>query len=238
MPKSNMKFPMRVVNHGDYSTMEIVISDEVKGMFNHVASRKVSKAPHYPPPVNKRSHSESLALQQESREDTMVLSLLARMGMEKQQQSLQDRISSPPSPLISRISPHYSPYTPPPSIATNLHFRRTKLLKHIKEFSPLLEAVKIRLDPFMQKLMVEDEREYDGLTIRVPKEVRDYLFTFHERFEDLYQNLEEKGHKLTNKQWRELKGALKKIGGISLVNLEDRLLEICKEFVALEPTLP
>ncbi|THU76158.1 hypothetical protein K435DRAFT_903017 [Dendrothele bispora CBS 962.96] len=67
-----------------------------------------------------------------------------------------------------------------------------------------------------------------GLPVKVPGEVRERLWSWWNALNDLYYEFEERGHSLTNKEWRILKGALKSIAKISLSNLNDRLLDICK----------
>ena len=102
----------------------------------------------------------------------------------------------------------------------------------------MLQPVKVRLDPLFTKLNQVEEEEHLGHAVRVPREVRDVLWSWWNDFEDLYEALEDKGHKLTNKQWRNLKGALKKIGGVSLEGLSHRLEDICKELAGLNITFP
>ena len=88
------------------------------------------------------------------------------------------------------------------------------------------------------KLNREDDNEHYGLTVRVSREVRDSLWSWYSHLEELYADLEVIGHKLTNAEWRRLKGALKCIGKVDFTQLNTRLPDICNELVALSITLP
>ncbi|THU75335.1 hypothetical protein K435DRAFT_771627 [Dendrothele bispora CBS 962.96] len=148
---------------------------------------------------------------------------------------LESQLSKPP--LIDRIDispPPYTPYAIPPPLPTCIHFRKTKILHCIKEYRVLFDPVINRLYPLFQKLNEDDRNEDLGLPVKVPGEVRERLWSWWNALNDLYYDFEERGHSLTNKEWRILKGALKSIGKISLSNLNDRLLDICSELEALD----
>ena len=92
----------------------------------------------------------------------------------------------------------------------------------------MLEATKVRLDPLFDKLNEDDKREDQGLTARVPSDVKDNLWSWWSQVQDWYADLDTQGHDLTNAQWRELKGAFKRIGKVKFTNLDERFLDICK----------
>ncbi|THU90302.1 hypothetical protein K435DRAFT_968747 [Dendrothele bispora CBS 962.96] len=122
------------------------------------------------------------------------------------------------------------------SLLARLTMERTQLeiLHRIKEYRVLFDPVINRLYPLFQKLNEDDRNEDLGLPVKVPGEVRERLWSWWNALNDLYYDFEERGHSLTNKEWRILKGALKSIGKISLSNLNDRLLDICSELEALD----
>ena len=152
---------------------------------------------------------------------------------------LLDRITDAPAPLplVERLSTPPLPHIPPP-IPDTLHFHKTKILSRIKEHMPLLEATKIRLEPLFTKLNKEDDNEHYGFAVRVPRDVQDTLWSWYSCLEELYADLEVIGYKLTNAEWRKLKGALKHISKVDFTQLNTRLPDICNELVALSITLP
>ncbi|KAL7279395.1 hypothetical protein ACG7TL_007236 [Trametes sanguinea] len=117
-----------------------------------------------------------------------------------------------PPPLIDRISD------------LNLHFRKTKILSRIKEFENLFVPTVERLTPLIKKALADD---------RISEDVKMRFNVWGKEFNELWVDLDNRGHKLTNKEWRILKRQLKAIGQISFANLEQRLPEICQEIDAL-----
>ncbi|THU89901.1 hypothetical protein K435DRAFT_968898 [Dendrothele bispora CBS 962.96] len=211
----------------------ITPSKESKAKVKDAGKIRYKEIPKYAHPVNQRSREQTLELQQQAQEDVSNLSLLARLTMERTQ--LEGQLSKPP--LIDRIDislPPYTPYAIPPPLPTRIHFRKTKILHRIKEYRVLFDPVINRLYPLFQKLNEDDRNEDLGLPVKVPGEVRERLWSWWNALNDLYYDFEERGHSLTNKEWRILKGALKSIGKISLSNLNDRLLDICSELEALD----
>ena len=199
----------------------IIISDPSK--FKDVAKRRrlpkfSKKAIIYPP------FDPELARQ--GSKDIQELALLARLTSELR---LLDRISEPAPPLIKRIGPplNTSLVTPPEykSLPATLRFRRTKILFRIKEYNELFHATVGRLDPLFEKV---------DLGVGISQEVREQMMKMGKDLDSLYQDLEEKGHKLTNKQWRLLKRDLKRIGHVSFEHLSTRLEEICNKLLELE----
>ena len=87
-------------------------------------------------------------------------------------------------------------------------------------FVPTVE----RLTPLIKKALADD---------RISEDVKMRFNVWGKEFNELWVNLDNRGHKLTNKEWRILKRQLKAIGQISFANLEQRLPEICQEIDAL-----
>ena len=102
----------------------------------------------------------------------------------------------------------------------------------------MMNATRLRLDPIAEKLNEDDLREESGLEVKVPIEVRNRVWDLVNKFNGYYEDLETLGHSLTNKQWRVLKKAVKKIGGVAFTDLEDNLLNICNELLELDIMFP
>ena len=185
--------------------------------------------PKAPQIANSRSLAERISLMnkcatQEAAEKSLLKCL------EEPKKSLEERLAEAREgmPLIDHIS----------RIPGDAKFRKTKILLRIKEFEPILEATKICLDPLFEKLNKEEKAEAIGDAVRVSERIRNELWTWWDQFQDIYMDLDTIGHRYTNKQWRELKGVLKRIGKIPFDNLDSRLAEICNELVELKPTFP
>jgi hypothetical protein len=198
---------------------------------------KAARTHQFTKPVNRRSPAETARLQEEAREYTKTLSLLARMGLENRK-SLLERMSSPTPeislPLIERIE-----YQIPDPIPSTLHFRRKKNLLRIKEYRPLLETVMDRIGKVFDQLAYEEtQAKQNGTPARVPKKLTNRVWKVFERFQDFYEGTEELGHKMTNEDWRQLKGALRQFKMISLHQWEERLVDICEEIDELNIVFP
>lgn len=184
----------------------------------------------YPRAKNRHTPEETLILQNESRLDVKRLGRLASLV------ALRDRISSPPPspspsiPLVDRLAP--PPVHIPPPIPDNMHFRKTKLLNRIKEFYVMMNATRTRLDPIAEKLNEDELRQYDELEVKVPQDIRDKVWMILEEFNRYYEDLETLGHRMTNKNWRKLRVAVKTIGAVSFTNLDDNLLTVCNNLLA------
>ena len=95
-----------------------------------------------------------------------------------------------------------------------------------------------RLEPIFQRLKDEDLYQDSGHAARVSESTRDELWKWFDRLQDLCDDLKNLGRLLTNAEWRNLKGALKRIGKVSFEKLDSRLPEICLELAQLNITLP
>src|SRR5579875_1313694 len=216
----------------------IFLTKETRLKFAKVGAPRYTK---YPPPHTPFHHTplspeEWAVIRAEREEDYARQSLLSRLTIQKLK--LEDRLSDPPVPLINRITAPSPDIHIPPPIPNTLHFRKTKILLRIEEFRPLLLATLVRLEPVFKILDKEDLNEDLGLAARVSPEVRDNIWGWFLQLQDINENLDTIGHKLTNAEWRGLKGALKKIGRVSFEEVKSRLPDICNELAELNITLP
>ena len=242
MPRAITKGPHPSVKAMNKSTglyEWIPFSKETHKKFSHVGAPHKIPIPHYP-----RPHTKPLTLLQRmkiSRKQAKhyaKLRLLSELTL--QRNSLIHRIAHPPT-LEQRISspPPLSTYsyTPPPPLPKDLHFLTDKAIKWIKDVDEVLLATKICLEPNFKELKKEDEREHYGIAVRVSLEDRDSLWKWYSRLEDLYES-DSLARNLTNKEWRDLCGACKRIGKVSFHKLAHRFPIICKNLVDLQITLP
>lgn len=118
-------------------------------------------------------------------------------------------------------------YRPPDELPPGLHFRKTKILRRIEEYGNIFEATVERLEPVFLKL-----KTAKGIS----SEVREKLEKMGTEFNTLWTDLDQRGSKLTNKQWRYIKRDLKRIGRVSFTNLSTRFVEVCNELAALDIT--
>ena len=195
----------------------IVISDTHK--FDWVARQKHRK---HKDPVPLRARIFDPEIGQEALND---IRRKAVIGWLMHERTLLERISSPPPPLITRLEPRDTYEIPKP--LPDIKFRKTKILLRTEEYNGLFAATADRLEPLFAKL--EKDGGLDPITTNRMRKLADEI-------DDLYHNLEEKAHKLTNKHWRLIKRDLKKISHISFANLGDRFPEICSQLVSLDLT--
>ena len=160
-------------------------------------------------------------------------------------QKLEDRLSDPkptlaeqmtgPLPRTLTHSKHvYSIPAPPP---TDLHFIRSGYLKRINEFKPMISATRLRLEPVFKRLNEYDEKEDLGIATDIPEESRRGLWEWWDRLQELDNNLDVEGRKFKAKEWRNLKGALKRIYK-QPVDDSMTLYSICQMLTELNLTLP
>lgn len=234
MPKAIAKYSITAWNERVSLAERITPSKAIRTKYVDFGKpRKVVKPKNKKVVTHPLTLEERLEIRKEVETETAERSLLSRLTLERRKLLLEDDL--PPLPLIERISaPEYQPPAPLP----NIDFHKTKILKRIKEFEPLLEATKARVDPLFKKLQEDDDDEHLGIAGRVPLDDRNILWKWFNRLDSLYSTLDTRGHELTNHEWRDLKGALKRIGKVSFKDLDSRLTEICKELVKLNITLP
>ncbi|KAJ7577292.1 hypothetical protein C8J56DRAFT_369996 [Mycena floridula] len=235
MPKAK-SFSVIAFNETTSLMERITPSPEVRRRFKDIGKIRHMPKPSYPqPPINRRTLAERLQLQDEVQDHIHALEFLS--------QTIANRPPSPtppadpPIPLIQRL---YHPYEIPPPIPASLHFRRTKILHRIKEYRPMLVATKARLDMLYNRLQREERLASKGKPVQTNPEIRAYFKVFFETFYELYNNLEEKGHKLTNHQWRDFKGAMKRIGKISFDNIDGPkgIWDICSVIITQDIDWP
>ena len=223
-----------------YPYEKIFLHKETRQKFAKVGAPYQPKCP---PPWIQRVRSplspeEWAEIKANREKDYACQSLLSRLTIQKLK--LEDRLSDPPTtiPLADRISASVPNIHIAPPIPNTLHFHKSKILLCIEEFQPLLLSTVIQLEPVFKILDRKDSNEDLGLAVKVSPEIRDSIWEWFLRLQDLNTDLDTIGHKLTNAQWRGLKGALKKIGKVSFDNLKNRLPEICSDLAQLNITLP
>lgn len=234
MPKA-AKNTVFARNEVTYRSERIKISKETRDKFANVCKRRK-----VPKPYNKPVVTPTLTLQErldhtrDWAEHTARQQELSRLVMERRR--LEDRISSPPPPLIERIAA--PEYEPPAPIPEDIHFRKSWAILRIKEATKVFDGTREHLDPLFDKLKKEEARAVLGLAIRVSVELQEEMWKWVGPFLDVHDKLKEYGHELTKKEWRDLFGALKRIGKVKFDHLDSRLVEICEELVALKLTFP
>jgi hypothetical protein len=77
-----------------------------------------------------------------------------------------------------------------------------------------------------------------GIAVKVPTEIRDKVWELKNQFNVYFEELDTRGHKMTNKEWRMLKKAVKMIGEVSFQDLDSNLLSICNALLELEIKFP
>ena len=110
----------------------------------------LTTVPRYQMPAYRRQHVTKESANSRSLEERIT----AMNGRDTRpiQKPLQSRLSTPPPPLINRISPYEN----------NLRFHKTKILLRIQEMDKVLRATRNRLEPIMQEVQWDDNREDFG----------------------------------------------------------------------------
>lgn len=196
-----------------------------------------------PQPKTKRPKSHSLTaderrqLMEDWVREVAEKTLLSKLVLERHEldkRSLKDRLEA--IPLEDRLSAPRPEYEVKQAPLDKLHFAKTKYLARLEEVRPVFDATMTRLAPLFEKLKVEDQREEEGLAVRVNSEVREKLWKMFNDLQDRYSEYDEKGRKWNNSKWRRLIGALKRIGRVSFEQLEERFSEICTQLAGLNLT--
>lgn len=238
MPKVIGKYSVTAKNESNHSLLErIAPSAPIRAKYSNLCAPRKN----YRPRTTKlRTHpltlQERLEIVEDSQTRASERSLLSRLTIERR--SLIDRISSPP-PLLESTSTAARPeYEPPTSPPTNLHFRKTKIILRTDEIKPMIAATLDRLDPLFLKLDAIDGLEDKGMRVRLSEDNRKEIWYWYSELQDLYNDIEEKGRKYSSKHWRQLAGALKRIGKVSFHDLSNRWIEICNELAEMNIRLP
>lgn len=215
----------------------IDLSKETRDRYKDVCRpRKTHKREHKPIVHRTHTTAEWAAIQRAHQEEAAAQELFSRLTMDERK--LEDRISSPPPPLIERIAPVRAEYVPPAPIPKDLHFRQNKKFKRIAETEDLVRKVRVRLEPFFLLLQKEDAKLTLELAVRVPKEVQDKLWPWWGDFQVIHEHLDVVGHRFTDNQWRHIWGATKRIAEVKFHQLHHRLPEICRQLAELNISFP
>ncbi|KAJ3739624.1 hypothetical protein EV360DRAFT_76828 [Lentinula raphanica] len=242
----------------------ITIPKDKRKKYDHVGRPCYTKIPIYAP-VHTHKLTLLQRLQISISHKKYLAKLRKRHLKYIEQERLMNRLHNLPSQDYDTSPTHkFFPdpvYVPPPPIPSDLHFQRSPtlaqrleepsqltpldtypkqdaVLKRIKEFEGVLQATKIRLEPVFRELNSEEYKEYNGQAFRISNQDRNSLWGWYNDLEDLYQDLDKRGHQLSNKNWREIKGICTKIGKVNFQSLYTRLPEICKELLDLNIVLP
>jgi hypothetical protein len=159
-------------------------------------------------------------------------SLLDRLTTERQK--LEERITSPPPPLISRIAPGPSNYQIPAPPPPDLHFARTKFLRRAHEFHAIIMAVRDQFDPIFEQL-VEYEKDKLGIVVDIPQELREGLWIWWDRLEDIGNEIDTISRGFKEQDWRNFGGALKRL---KKVDTKLPLVDLCNVLSEMNITLP
>ncbi|EKM50672.1 uncharacterized protein PHACADRAFT_32679 [Phanerochaete carnosa HHB-10118-sp] len=128
---------------------------------------------------------------------------------------------------FSHIKPHIQGHASMP-LSDFINF---KILEHAKELIPLLEAVHTRFAAVFMCLNTDAADQ-------VPCGDADKCWKMWNEFQDLYEGFAWRAKYWNSKQWRNLRGALKRMYKVKLIGLESRLPEICKELAEKQFSFP
>ncbi|GJE99135.1 hypothetical protein PsYK624_153820 [Phanerochaete sordida] len=241
MPKILSKYSVTAWDESKSLLERITPSKNTRAMYSQVcAPRRVIKPKTVHPKTRPLTAEECKQLMEEWVGEVAEKTLLSKLVLEERKldkKSLINRISSA-IPLEDRLSPT----TPRPEYVVKeapldkLHFNKTKYLLRIQEVRPMFDTVLTRLEPILNKLNYEDQREDEGLPVQVPSEQRQKLWKMLEDLRDRYEEFDTQGAKWSNAKWRRLTGALKRIGKVYFDNLEKNFTQICTQLAELNLT--
>jgi hypothetical protein len=179
--------------------------------------------------IDQRLAASASVFNQERLERT----LLHRLCVEREK--LEDRLTSPPPPLISRIEPGPSNYQIPAPPPSDLHFVRTKFLKRTHEFHAIIFAVRDRFDPIFEQLVNYDQKDKAGIMVDIPKSLREGLWKWWDRLEDTGNEIDTIPRGFKEQDWRNFGGALKRL---EKVDTKLPLVDLCTKLSEMNITLP
>ena len=213
----------------------IYITPATRRQFKDVGKPRKPYNPGERPLVQRILSKEEYAeINKEFEEHVADRDLLSRLLVEKRK--LEDRLTTPPPPLIERVAP--PAYQAPAPIPKKLKFRKQKIFKRIEEYRALVNPTITRLNPVMAKL---NER-MAGPGTSVEKTAEDNrlepVWKMYNRLQEIRDIMTEEGHNFGASDWRKLKGACKRIGKVSFENLDERIDEICNTLIAMDLTIP
>jgi hypothetical protein len=179
--------------------------------------------------IDRRLAASASAFDQERLEQ----SLLHRLLVEREK--LEDRLTSPPPPLIDRIEPGPSNYQIPAPPPSDLHFVCTKFLKRAHEFHAIIFAVRDQFDPIFEQLVEYDQKDKAGIMVDIPKSLREGLWKWWDRLEDIGNEIETIPRAFKEQDWRNFGGALKLL---KKVDTKLPLVDLCTKLSEMNITLP
>ncbi|KAF7794676.1 hypothetical protein EIP86_005814 [Pleurotus ostreatoroseus] len=220
MPKATAtKYTTIARNELTYRTERIKISPEVWRKYADVCKpRKVYKPDERPLVSRILSNEEYAQIQQEQAEHFAERDLLSRLLIKSRK--LEDRLTTPPPPLIERLAPRTPAYEAPAPIPKQVKFRKYKIFKRIEEYKGLVDPTITRLKPFFAKL--NERMEGPGTTVEKMAEDKrlEPIWKWYNRLAEIRDTITEEGHDFGVSAWRQLKGACKRIGKVSFENFD------------------
>ena len=238
MPKATAtKYTTIARNELTYRTERIKVSPEVRRKYADVCKpRKVYKPDERPLVSRILSDEEYAEIRQEQEQHLADRDLLSRLLVKSRK--LEDRLTTPPPPLIERLAPRTPAYEAPAPLPKQVKFRKHKIFKRIEEYKGLVDPTITRLKPFFAKL--NERMEGPGTSVEKMAEDKrlEPIWNWYNRLAEIRDIITEEGHEFGVSAWRQLKGACKRIGKVSFENLDSRLDEICNELIAMDIQVP
>lgn len=241
MPKALAKFSVRARNLSTGLSERISPSKDIRTKYAEVGKRRpVPKAKHVKVVPPKLTLLERIQIDDEFNKEMADKRLIAKLVRQKRVLELDAAAAQAIAGLSleDRLDPR-GPFEPGPPFDSTLRFHKIGILRRIEEFRPIFEATFKRLDPVFNALNKEDDRETaTSIPSKIPEVICTELWTWWGNVQELYDHLGEEGHNLSLKEWRECKGALKRIRKVKLENPSDNLLEISVALWDLNLTFP
>ena len=213
----------------------IYITPATRRLFKDVGKPRKVYNPGERPLVSRIfSPEEYAAIRQEQEQHLASRDLLSRLLVKHRK--LEDRLTTPPPPLIQRVAP--PEYQAPAPIPKAVKFRKHKIFKRIEEYKALVDQTITRLKPLFAKLN-ERMEALDSTVEKMAEDSRlEPIWKWYNRLAEIRDILTEEGHNFGASHWRQLKGACKRISKVSLENLDNRVEEICEELLRMNLTVP
>ncbi|KAF7797200.1 hypothetical protein EIP86_008392, partial [Pleurotus ostreatoroseus] len=182
------------------------------------------------------SVEEYAKIRQEQAQHLADRDLLSRLLVKSRK--LEDRLTTPPPPLIERLAPRTPAYEAPAPLLKQVKFRKHKIFKRIEGYKGLVDPTITRLKPFFAKL--NERMEGPGTSVKKMAEDKrlEPIWNWYNQLAEIKDIITGEGHEFRVSAWRQLKGACKRIGKVSFENLDSRLDEICNELIVMDIQVP
>ena len=156
---------------------------------------------------------------------------------------MAERIANPPPPLLTRLTDNHpladrisdhideakEKYPELPDISFKKKFRERRIQEHLTMLEPTIK----RLEPVFRYLDTEEAYH------EIAKEDIDAAWLWFNQLQDFAIHMVNVGHQWkTNKPWRDLKGICKKIGRVDMKDFNRQKVQVAKEVILLNLTVP